>query len=371
MSCCPGLAKFRNRRSDAIVCPPPPGMGGAYCLPISMENLAIAMAPDILDPFMMRPCALGQDNLATGACRTTSPDGDIGTLGAVVLFQPDPAAQGTGGRSGIAPSHATPRSIQTDDSGGVGLGTQATVPSVDDDIDAPPNLTQIETEDGGNGGGGGDPGTVAQGERVQEGGGMVRVRDIKGEEDLACQVLHPCNNQLIVVFGDSIHRNNGCHLDGGIADNGIWQGWYDRVISHPHLMYYPPKGSIGQRVVVTLVREFRGVCERKWNSECALIFTACVLRKSLGVICARDIKHRVERRLTLWIGGQYNALVQDIVGEAMRGVGSSRDTADEELIAQKYNHMVLDSKLQAAVRFATTHNGGGVLLPQDTCTKTG
>ncbi len=105
--------------------------------------------------------------------------------------------------------------------------------------------------------------------------------------------------------------------------------------------------------------------------ERALIFAACVLRKSPGVIPARDIKRRVKRRLTLWIGGQYNALVQDIVGEAMRGVGSGRDTANEELIAQKYNHMVLNSKLQAAVCFTTARNGGGVLLPQDACTKTG
>ncbi len=63
--------------------------------------------------------------------------------------------------------------------------------------------------------------------------------------------------------------------------------------------------------------------------------------------------------------------MQDIVGEAVRGVGSGRDTADEELITQKYNHMVLGGKLQAAVCFATTCNGGGVLLPQDACTKTG
>ncbi len=75
--------------------------------------------------------------------------------------------------------------------------------------------------------------------------------------------------------------------------------------------------------------------------------------------------------MTLWIGGQYDALVQDIVGEAMRGVGSCRDTANEELIAQKYNHMVLDGKLRAAVRFTTACDGSGVLLPQDACTKTG
>ncbi len=136
-------------------------------------------------------------------------------------------------------------------------------------------------------------------------------------------------------------------------------------------MYYPPKGGVGQQVIATLAREFRGVCERKWNLERALIFAACVLWKTPGIICARDIKSRVERRLTLWIGGQYNALVQDIVGEAMRGVGSGRDTANEELIAQKYNHMVLDGKLRAAVCFATACDGSGVLLPQDACTKTG
>jgi hypothetical protein len=136
-------------------------------------------------------------------------------------------------------------------------------------------------------------------------------------------------------------------------------------------MYYPPKGGVGQWVLATLAREFRGVGKQKWNLECALIFAACVLQKSPGVICARDAKRRVERRLTLWIGGQYNALVQDIIGEAMRGVGSGRDTANKELIARKYNHMVLNGKLQAAVRFAMAHDGGGVLLPQDACTKTG
>ncbi len=68
--------------------------------------------------------------------------------------------------------------------------------------------------------------------------------------------------------------------------------------------------------------EFTGVREQKWNSEHALIFAACVLRKSPGVIRAHDIKRRVEHRLALWIDGHYNALVQDIVGEAMRGVSS-------------------------------------------------
>jgi hypothetical protein len=155
-------------------------MGGIFCLPISMENPAIATAPDVPD-LALTPRALSQDNFATGARRTTSPEGDIGTLGVVVLFQPDPVAQGTEGRSGIALGHATLGEVQTDSSGGIRLGTQVTVPTEDANIYSPLNLTQTKTEDGLNGGGGGTPDAIAQVERGQEEGGMVRVRDIKGE----------------------------------------------------------------------------------------------------------------------------------------------------------------------------------------------
>ena len=127
-----------------------PGWGDAFCLPTSVENPAILTAPDVPD-LAMTPHALSQDNW------------DIGMLGVVVLFQLDPAPQGTEGRSRIAPSHATPGDNQMDNSEGVGCGTQATVPSEDANIDAHPNLTQIEMEDGGNGGGGGDPVTQGRG----------------------------------------------------------------------------------------------------------------------------------------------------------------------------------------------------------------
>ncbi len=143
------------------------------------------------------------------------------------------------------------------------------------------------------------------------------------------------------------------------------------MVAHPHPMYNPPKGGLGHWVVSTLAKEFGGVREWKWNSECALIFAACVIRKSPGVIRSCNIKCRVECRLQLWTDGHYDALVQDIIGEAMRGAGSSRGMADKDIIARKYNSMVLDGKLRAAVRFATDRGGGRVLLPQDLCTKIG
>jgi hypothetical protein len=117
--------------------PLPPGMGGVFRLPIFVENCAIATAPDVPD-LTLTPRTLSQDNLAMGAHHTTSPNGDIGTLGVVVLFQPDPMAQGTEGRLGIAPGHATLGDIQTDNFEGIRLGTQVTVPTEDANINAPP-----------------------------------------------------------------------------------------------------------------------------------------------------------------------------------------------------------------------------------------
>ncbi len=105
----------------------------------------------------------------------------------------------------------------------------------------------------------------------------MRARDVEGEEDLGRQILHACDNQLVTVYGDSIHCNDGRHLDGGVADDSIWQRRYNWVVAHLHPMYNPPKGGLGQRVVLTMAREFGGVRKQRWNSERALIFAACVL----------------------------------------------------------------------------------------------
>jgi hypothetical protein len=204
---------------------PPPGMGGLFCLPISAELPALGTG---LDPLALpwSPLILTQD---LEEDRLADEPND--TLEALALFQPSPVAQGDERRSGNTTDHTTT------------LGTQATGAS-DDDSDASPSLTQYETvddttqsetEDKGNDGGGGNPGTNARGE-----GGTVTMRDFEGDKDMARQVLYPCDNQLIAVYGDTIHRNDGRHLDGGIADDKVWQGRYDRVVSHPHPMYNPP-----------------------------------------------------------------------------------------------------------------------------------
>ena len=215
-------------------------MGGLYCLPTSVD---LPTTPEGTPPIFTAgppesPSTLTQDNLEGGRLATNSDDAP-NALEAVALFHSPSAAQEDEGRPGNTTDHNVVDEARTSDGDDAIIGNQATGASDHGNNDAPPNLTQFETADGtqnetadgGNDGGGGDPGTNAQGE-----GGTVRVRDFEGEEDLARQVLHPCDNQLIGVYGDSIHRNDGRHLDGGIADDKVWQGRYDRVVSHPHPM---------------------------------------------------------------------------------------------------------------------------------------
>jgi hypothetical protein len=103
------------------------------------------------------------------------------------------------------------------------------------------------------------------------------------------------DKKLIAVYGDTIHRNDGRHLSGGIVNDKAMQMLYDNVVSYPHPMYLPPKGKVGNRFIVMYTAEMRKVRDRKTNSECAMIFPACVLRRETEIIRAREIRRRIER----------------------------------------------------------------------------
>ena len=179
------------------------------------------------------------------------------------------------------------------------------------------------------------------------------------------------DRKLRTVYGDTIHRNDGRHLDGGIADDQIWQARYDAVVANPHQLYLPPQGKIGAEVVSLMASELRGVRERKWNSERPLILMACILRRKHGCVKANEIKKRVAMRLDLWRQGKFDALIQDITDTSLANAGYRSATNDAETAARKYNAAVLDGRLRAAVCGLVSTDGGGVLGPDDACTKTG
>ena len=78
--------------------------------------------------------------------------------------------------------------------------------------------------------------------------------------------------RLWEVYGDWVHGNLGTHLDGGITEDGAWQGWWRDLAVTPAQHYEAPSGKVGRRFVNVLVRELRGVLDRWCNSKRFIVF---------------------------------------------------------------------------------------------------
>ena len=177
---------------------------------------------------------------------------------------------------------------------------------------------------------------------------------------------------LNTIYGDHAHENDGCHLDGGIgpSEDAKWMRYWRRVVQTKPIWYKNPQGRLGKQFIRKLAELFRGVRERKWNSEMIIVFPAVILYKADGVTAARDIRAKIESRLTLWNEGRYSALINDMEVEASMRGGNGRAKTEEET-DRDFNAKVLSGHLRSAVRTLTQRGGGKVLSPDDTCSKAG
>ena len=130
---------------------------------------------------------------------------------------------------------------------------------------------------------------------------------------------------------------------------------------------------MGPRFTAIHAAEWRGVISQSWNSERPLVFAHVVLTKTLGVRQAREIRARITRRMDLWEWDQHVGLVGDAEAEGAARKGRATFSGEEEgnAVAQSFHETVLSGKLRQAVRRATDQEGGGCLLLEDKCTKTG
>ena len=204
-----------------------------------------------------------------------------------------------------------------------------------------------------------------------DGGGWNAGLDSR--QDLLGVEMTEADNRLMVVYGDTIHQNDGRHLHGGIEEamDAQHTQWFDRVVAHPHKLYFPPRCKVGKKFISLFAGLLRGVIDRRWNSEYPMVFAACILRRNPGTFKAAQIKKRISQRLELWEDGREEALVCQIETAARMSAGGGREPSTEEKTARSFNSTVLDGNLRAAVRRLTAREGGGVMSPSDRCTKTG
>ena len=117
---------------------------------------------------------------------------------------------------------------------------------------------------------------------------------------------------MISTFGDTLHDNGGTHLNGGIADDKFWQGLHQRVVASALPLYTPPGGPIETEFLLLYTQLLADVRERRCNSEKALIFAPCILRKARNKKTFAETKPLIKGRMAAWRAGNYLAIVKDI-----------------------------------------------------------
>ena len=77
--------------------------------------------------------------------------------------------------------------------------------------------------------------------------------------------------------------------------------------------------------------------------------------------------------MDLWERGQHDGLVGDAEAEGASREGRAAFSGKEEddAMARGFHETVLSGKLRQAIHWATNRKGGGCILPDDQCTKTG
>jgi hypothetical protein len=131
-------------------------------------------------------------------------------------------------------------------------------------------------------------------------------------EDPRLQRLTHTDRRLCSVYGDTIHQNDGTHLDDGIGvtEDAKWQRLHLRVAACNLPLYDLPNGRCAHQYLETLMDLWVGVVERRRNSERTLVFQACILRRVRGISRFHDVKPIIWGQLDPWDAGCYMALVR-------------------------------------------------------------
>jgi hypothetical protein len=171
--------------------------------------------------------------------------------------------------------------------------------------------------------------------------------DVKG----VAQRLTDADRRLCSVYGDTIHQNDGTHLDGGIgiAEDAKWQRLHLRAAACNLPLYDLPNGRWATRFLKRLTNLCVGVVERRWNSERPLVFQACILQRVRGISRFHDVKPIIWGRLDAWDAECYVALVREVEEATLDigggGGGPPARQEDATSIVRKYHNMVLGGKV--------------------------
>jgi hypothetical protein len=179
-------------------------------------------------------------------------------------------------------------------------------------------------------------GTAAEGDAPPAGGnvqgahGHFMPRTFTKEElheaDPRLQQLTTADRGLLGIFSNTIHLNDGTHLDGGIGatEDAMWQRLYNRVAACSLPLYDLPNSRWAHRFLMMLTNLWVGVIQWRWNLERPLVFHAVILCRVRGITHFHNVKPIIWGRLDTWDVARYFALVKEVKEANLDSGGGGR-----------------------------------------------
>ena len=140
---------------------------------------------------------------------------------------------------------------------------------------------------------------------------------------------------------------------------------YNRILKWKKNLFKVPSGNASKKFVTILAEwlayyntdsEFKGIALKVFH-----VLPALLLQKPSKNSKARDHLRCLEKRLVMWDSGDITALLSEartIQERFKTSVGSKRRTTDD--VARIFARLMLQGKVNAALKFLSEENGGGV-----------
>jgi hypothetical protein len=189
------------------------------------------------------------------------------------------------------------------------------------------------------------------------------------------QIIIGADWKLHGIFGDTIHHNNGRHLNGGIGEDKDrkWQRLHERVVMAHLPLYSLPNGWWAKQFLALQTALWRDVRLRGCNSEKACIFAPLILCRVQSKKTMSKVKTLVWSHMDAWEASCFGALVKEVEECTMEDsfpCAHPNRSLELESVGRRFNLMVHSGKLHAAVRAVTDCNPGSLYALNDVCTKT-
>ena len=143
---------------------------------------------------------------------------------------------------------------------------------------------------------------------------------------------------------------------------------YEEVVHWRRNIFQVPSGSSGKAFVSELARLFQAYADSSSLESIAMkavtVMQTLLLQKPSRASKSKDHVTHLQRRLELWTNGDIQELLDE--GKCIqKRLGHAQSTSNDDATARTFHDLMLQGRVQSALRYLSRNTNGGVLKLED------